>query len=131
MSADKAAPPPRTITLEPAPAGVRIEFAGTVLANSDRALILREESLPPAFYIPREDVHWQALSESDRQSFCPYKGTARYWSVRVGDRAAENAVWSYPQAIDTVAPIRDCVAFYWNKMDAWYLGGERLSEPSF
>ncbi|MCA8929202.1 MAG: DUF427 domain-containing protein [Alphaproteobacteria bacterium] len=131
MSSDKAAPPPRTITLEPAPAPVRVEFAGTTLAESDRALILREETLPPAFYIPRADVRWEALRESDRQSFCPYKGTARYWSVQVGDREAENAVWGYPEAIDAVAPIRDCVAFYWNRVDAWYLDDRRLDAPNF
>ena len=131
MSAESAAPPPRKITLEPAPGPVRVEFAGTALAESGKALILREEGLPPAFYIPEDDVHWQAMEESDRQTYCPYKGTARYWNVRVDGRQAENAVWAYPEAIDSVAAIRNCVAFYWSRVDAWYLGDDRLTEPNF
>lgn len=130
MPADST-PPPRTITLEPAPARVRVEFGGTVVAETDNALILREGSLPPALYIPRGDVCWEVMTESDRQTFCPYKGTARYWSIDAGGRRAENAVWSYPQAIESVAAIRNCVAFYWDRVDAWYLGDERLESPAF
>lgn len=130
-TSESAAPPPRKITLEPAPGPVRVEFAGTALAESDRALILREEGLPPAFYIPQDDIHWQAMAESDRQTYCPYKGTARYWNVRVDDRQAENAVWAYPQAIESVAAIRDCVSFYWSRVDGWYLNDERLTEQTF
>ena len=131
MTAESTAPSPRRITLEPAPASVRVEFAGNAIAESERALILREGSLPPAFYIPREDVRWEMLVETDHHTFCPYKGTARYWRIETGDRRVENAVWSYPQAIESVAAIQNCVAFYWNRVDAWYLGGERLTEPTF
>lgn len=131
MPAESASPPPRTITLEPAPGRVRVEFGGTAVADTDNALILREGSLPPAFYIPHSDVRWEVMEETDRQTFCPYKGTARYWSINAGGQRAENAVWAYPQAIDSVAGIQNCVAFYWSRVDAWYLAGERLESPTF
>ena len=121
----------RTITLDPAPATLRVEFGGEVIAESDDALILREGSLPPVAYIPCADVRWQVVQETDRQTFCPYKGTARYWSITAGGRTAENAVWAYPQAIDAVAEIQDCVAFYWDRVDAWHLDGKELSKPPF
>ncbi len=124
-------PPPRKITLEPASDSIRVEFAGATIAETRNALILREGSYPPVAYIPRADVRWELLRDSDHQTFCPYKGTARYWSVAAGGRIAENAVWGYPQAIDAVAEIQDCVAFYWDRMDAWYLGGKPLAKPAF
>lgn len=129
MSEDKK--PTRKITLEPASASVRVEFGGTVVADSAKALILREGSLPPVFYIPRADVRWEAMQATEHHTYCPYKGTASYWSVSAGGKTAENAVWAYPEAIDEVADIRDCVAFYWNRMDGWRLGERELTTPEF
>ena len=124
-------PPPRKITLEPAQDTIRIEFGGKTIAESSKALILREGAYPPVAYIPKADVRWEMMQDSDHNTFCPYKGTARYWSVTAGDRRAENAVWGYPEAIDAVAEIQDCVAFYWDRMDAWYLGGRVIDKPAF
>lgn len=117
------------ITLEPAGANLRILFGGEVLADSDAALVLREGSLPPVFYVPKKDVRWDLATPTERSTHCPYKGDAFYWSVSAGGKSAENAIWGYPDAIEAVRPIRDCVAFYWNKMDAWFLGGKALDAP--
>ena len=59
------------------------------------------------------------LEPSDHSTHCPFKGDASYWSVRVGDRLAENAVWGYPEPIDDAPPLVGYYAFYWNKMDEW------------
>lgn len=118
---------PPTITLEPLGQSVRVELAGATVAESDRALVLREGSLPPVLYIPKDDVRWALTTTTERSTHCPYKGDARYWSVTANGHTAENAIWAYPQAIDSVAAIRDCVAFYWDKMDAWYLGGQKAA----
>jgi len=126
--ADRKEPP--TITLEPADARLRVEFGGEILAESDRALILREGRLAPVFYIPKDAIRWELAAPTDRVTHCPYKGDAQYWSVTAGGKTVENAIWAYPQAIDEVAPIRDCVALYWDKMDAWFLCGERLENPT-
>ena len=122
---------PHAITFEPAAAPLRIEFGGEVVAETDAALILREGALPPVAYIPNADVRWELMQETDHQSFCPYKGTARYWSVTAGGKTAENAVWAYPEPIAAVTEIQDRVAFYWNRMDAWHLGGEKMEKPNF
>lgn len=118
---------PPTITLEPLGKSVQVAFAGETVAESDGALVLREGSLPPVLYIPRDDVQWALTAATTRSTHCPYKGDATYWSVTANGRTAENAIWAYPQAIESVAAIRGCVAFYWEKMDAWYLGGEKAA----
>jgi adenylate cyclase len=122
---------PPKITLEPAGRPLRVEFRGETLAQSDNALILREGKLPPVLYIPKADIRWDLTEPSDRVTHCPYKGDARYWSVKANGSAAENAIWAYPDAIEAVAPIRACVALYWDKMDAWYLGDKRLERAEF
>ncbi len=122
---------PPKITLEPAGKPLRVEFGGETLVETDGALILREGSLPPVLYVPKADVRWDLTEATDRSTHCPYKGDAQYWSVSANGKTAENAIWSYPQPIDSVAQIANCVALYWNKMDAWYLGGEHLPEPAF
>ena len=42
-------------------------------------------ALPTRWYLPIEDVRQELLVPSDTVSRCPYKGTARYWSVRTDD----------------------------------------------
>jgi uncharacterized protein (DUF427 family) len=49
---------------------------------------------------------------TDHTTYCPFKGDASYWSVRVGDAVAENAVWSYPEPIEFCPPIGGYLAFY-------------------
>jgi uncharacterized protein (DUF427 family) len=46
--------------------------------------------------------------------------------VRVGDSVVENAVWGYPEPIDSAPPLADYLAFYWNKMDHWYEEDEEV-----
>src|SRR5262249_34292398 len=55
-----------------------------------------------------------------------YKGTASYWTIRVGDKISENAVWGYPEPYDEVAAIQDFVAFYWDRVDHWYEEDEEI-----
>jgi uncharacterized protein (DUF427 family) len=57
------------------------------------------------------------LEESDHATHCPFKGDGSYWSVKVGDRVAENTVWGYPEPKGSVPPLAGYVAFYWNKME--------------
>jgi hypothetical protein len=58
----------------------------------------------------------QSTRPSDHTTHCPFKGDAPYRSVRVGDRFAEKAAWSYPELIDSSALLVDYAAFYWDKM---------------
>ncbi len=58
--------------------------------------------------------------------YCEWKGTARYYSVRVGQRMAPDAAWSYPRPTPPFAPIAGYVAFYAGLMDACYVDDEQV-----
>lgn len=109
--------PDHPITVEPANRHVRVHFNGRVVADTKRALVLREASYPPVFYIPREDAAMTLYERSSHGSHCPYKGDAVYFSLAVGDRQARDAVWSYEQPYPAVAAIRDHLAFYPDRVE--------------
>jgi len=109
---------PHAITIEPNPKRVTITFNGTVIADTRRALTLREGPVPPAQYIPREDVTMSFLRPTTHSTHCPFKGDASYFTVSVDGKTAENAVWTYENPFLAVADIKDYVAFYAEKMDA-------------
>ena len=108
------------VEVEPSRKRVKVVFNGQVVADSRRALVLRETRLPPVYYLPREDIGMQFLVPSDHHTYCPFTGTANYWSLAVGDKTLENVAWSYEDPIEEALGIRGYVAFYWNKVDAFF-----------
>ncbi len=108
---------PHAITIEKNPNRVKVSFQGTVIADTLRALVLKEGPLPPATYIPRQDVQMTYLRRTDHSTHCPFKGQASYFSVHVDDQLADNAVWTYETPIDAVAQIKGCLSFYAEKLD--------------
>jgi uncharacterized protein (DUF427 family) len=97
-----------TITIEPSERHVRVVRGDRVLAESDRALLLRETGCPARYYIPAEDVRLDLLAPSGTHTVCPFKGTASYWSLP----DAPDLVWAYPDPKPEVAQIRDHLCFY-------------------
>jgi len=110
--------PDHNVDVEPNPRKVRVEFAGETIADSARSLRVLEGRYDPVVYVPRADVRMDLLEKTDHTTYCPFKGHASYYTVRVGDRVAENAVWSYEDPYDQVADLRDCAAFYLDRIDA-------------
>ena len=104
--------PDHPITIRANPSRVVVRVAGQTVADSRRALTLREASYPPVHYIPRADVDMALLERTDHASYCPYKGDAAYFSIPSGGDRSANAVWTYEQPYDAVDAIRDHVAFY-------------------
>ena len=91
---------------------VRVSVAGEQLAESVRAKVLYETSLPPRFYLPPEDVRMDLLEPSESRSRCAYKGSASYWHVRAGGELHEDLAWSYPDPDDDGRDVRDLVCFF-------------------
>jgi uncharacterized protein (DUF427 family) len=110
--------PDHPITIEPNPKRVVVSIGGAVLADSRGALILREAGYPAVQYIPRKDVDMTLLQRSARTTYCPYKGDCAYFSIPSGGQRAINAVWTYEAPYDAVAAIRNCLAFYPERVDA-------------
>src|SRR5829696_3789487 len=110
---------PHTLYFEDCPKRVRAVFNGETVADSRRAKTMHETGHLPVYYFPWEDVRQDLLRRTEHTTQCPFKGDAAYWSVRVGDRVADNALWSYPEPIDSAPPLASYAAFYWHKMDKW------------
>ncbi|HJP19992.1 MAG TPA: DUF427 domain-containing protein [Alphaproteobacteria bacterium] len=105
---------------------VRVRLGGQTVADSTDARIMLETRHTPVYYRPRADVRMDLAERTDHESFCPFKGEASYWTLVVGDQSAENAMWSYEQPFPEVAGIRDYVAFYWDRVDAWFEEDEEI-----
>jgi uncharacterized protein (DUF427 family) len=110
--------PDHPITLAPHPKRIRVTFNGRVVAETGRALVMEEGGYPMVFYLPREDADLSLLIRSAHSTYCPYKGDASYFSIRVGDRISENAIWTYETPYDAVAPIKERLAFYPARVDS-------------
>jgi uncharacterized protein (DUF427 family) len=80
---------------------------GTVIAQSDDTVVVEGNH-----YFPIESVTPGVLSETDHTSVCPWKGTASYYSITVGDDRNENAAWYYPTPKDAAKEIAGRVAFW-------------------
>ncbi len=118
---------PRPPSVEPASRPVRIEHGGVVVAATDRALRVLETSHPPGYYVPPGDVAEGVLRSSARRTVCEYKGVAHYWDLVVGDRVVRDAAWSYPSPAAGYEALRDHLAFYPGRVDAAYVGDERVA----
>jgi uncharacterized protein (DUF427 family) len=114
------------VHVEPSPRRVRVMFNGETLADSKRAVLLRETGHLPVYYFPPEDVRQDLLEPTDLHTRCPFKGEASYWTIKAGDRSSENAVWSYLDPLPGREDIRGYQAFYWGRMDAWYEEEEQI-----
>ena len=110
---------PVAIRVEDQSKRYRVLFNGQTLADSVRTRLLFEGKHHPVIYFPLADVRQDFLTPTDHTTVCPHKGTASYWSVRVGDRAGDNIVWGYRTPKADCAGIAGHVSFLWKEVDAW------------
>lgn len=108
--------PDHPITIAAVKGRVTVQFNGARVAQSDKALELKETSYPPVIYIPRSDISIEHYARSEHRTHCPYKGDASYFSLNANGEVAENAVWTYEQAYPSVKEIEGHVAFYPDKV---------------
>jgi uncharacterized protein (DUF427 family) len=112
-------PPGKALYLEPTPKRIRVIVGGETIADSRRAMLLHESGHQPIYYFPPEDVRADTLERSERHTRCPKKGEASYYTIRTLDRVVDAGAWYYPHPIAGAPPIKDLIAFYWNRMDHW------------
>ncbi len=112
-------PPGQALYLEPTPKRIRVVVGGKTIADSRQAMLLHESGHHPVYYFPPEDVRDDVLEASDRHTRCPKKGQASYFTIRTPEHVVEAGAWYYPDPIPGALPIKDLIAFYWNRMDHW------------
>jgi uncharacterized protein (DUF427 family) len=106
------------ITVELTGKHVTVRVDGEVVAETDDALTVQESTYAPVQYIPSGDVVQSALRGSGTETYCPYKGQARYYHVVTGSGATvEDAIWTYEAPYPAVAAIAGHVAFYPDKAE--------------
>lgn len=110
--------PDHPITIERNPSRVVVKVAGKTVADTRRALLLREANYPGVIYVPREDADMALLARTDRSTYCPYKGDCSYYSIVPGGERSINAIWTYEAPYDAVAQIGDHLAFYPDRVDS-------------
>jgi len=108
--------PDHPITIAPNPKRVRVSVGGDIIAETTRALTLKEASYPAVQYIPREDAVAARLQRTDHSTYCPYKGDASYFSIASGGQTLTNAIWTYETPYESVKDIAGYLAFYPNKV---------------
>ena len=117
---------PRPPRLERVAKRLRVVFAGRTIADTTDAWRVLETSHPPVYYLPRWSIDGSALVPAAGSSFCEFKGRAAYLDVVGGGHRAERAAWTYPAPSPAFAAIADHVAFYASRVDACYVGDERV-----
>ncbi|OKH20076.1 hypothetical protein NIES593_20045 [Hydrococcus rivularis NIES-593] len=118
---------PRPPRLEPSSKRIQVVFNGVTIADSQRSQRVLETSHPPVYYIPPKDIKMEYLVATNQQSFCEWKGVARYYTIVVGDKQAVDVAWYYPDPTPAFASLKDYVAFYPSRMDACYVDGEQVT----
>lgn len=100
------------IRIRKAPGLWSVRSGGAVLGESSNALELSEGDLPPVIYFPRSDIAMAFLDRTDKVTHCPHKGDAVHYSIITKSQVIEDAVWSYEDPQETVAAIKEYLAFY-------------------
>ncbi len=107
---------------------VRAELAGVLLADSTRALRVLETSHPPTIYVPPADLRMDLLCASEHpSSWCEFKGRAGYLDAVIGGRRFAAVGWRYDEPSAGYEVLAGAVAFYPGRLDAAWLGEERVA----
>jgi len=117
---------PRPPRLERCQHRIPVVFGGQTIADSRDAFRVLETSHPPTYYIPPSGVRFEVLVPSSRRTWCEWKGEAHYWNLRVDGIESANAAWSFPNPTPPFAAIRGCLAFYPSRVEACYVGDEKV-----
>ena len=111
---------------DPVPHRLRGLFGGETVFDTVGARLLYETAHLPVYYVPEGDLRHDLLEPSDAQTHCPHKGIASYRSIRVADRLQPDAVWTYREPIAPAAFLAGYAAFYWRKLDEWFVEDEQV-----
>lgn len=116
---------PRPPRLVPDTRLVEVRIGARLVASTTRAIRVLETASPPTFYVPLADVVASAVTPAEGQSWCEWKGRARYWSVVTTDGLVPRCAWQYPDPAPAFAPIADALAFYPARLEC-FVDGERV-----
>lgn len=94
---------------------VEVEVEGVIVAVSTDVVRVDEDNAPARYYFSRSDVRMEKLERSSTTTECPFKGTANYYSLNLGERRLSDAVWTYENPFDEHLELKARLAFYTDK----------------
>jgi len=97
---------------------VQIVFEGKILAATNRSLLLIE-TYAPDIYIPLEDIDMNCMEKTENRTHCSTKGDASYWTIRVGEAVAKDAMWAYESPQSPCSAIAGHAAFRFNQVETF------------
>lgn len=80
---------------------------GEIIAESDDTVVVEGNH-----YFPLSAVNEALLKPSDKTTVCPWKGTANYYTLRVGEDENVDAAWYYAEPKNAAKDIAGRVAFW-------------------
>jgi len=90
---------------------LRVEVGGVDLVDTTTTMGVYETSLAPKLYVERAAVRMDLLVPSETVTYCPYKGTASYWSAVVDGDTHADVAWSYVDPLPESLPLRELLSF--------------------
>lgn len=90
---------------------MRAIWKNEIIAESEKTVVVEGNH-----YFPPDSVNREYLESSQTTTVCPWKGTAHYYSISVGDEENRDAAWYYLDPKDAAAEIKDHIAF-WRGVD--------------
>ncbi|HZQ49101.1 MAG TPA: DUF427 domain-containing protein [Candidatus Dormibacteraeota bacterium] len=110
------------VHIEMSPRRVRTYFAGELIADSERVLLVYESRRPPAYWFPEADVRMANLQPRE-----PVDGSdVMRWTLSVNDRVAENAARAYIGPAGEREALAAHLTFAWDAMDSWFEEDEEV-----
>ena len=109
--------PEHQVLEKPVRGKMRAQLGADVLAESSNVIEVDEDQNPPRYYFPRSDVRMDRLTPSATRTTCPFKGTASYFSMELGDGPSPDAAWTIETPYDEHADLKSRIAFYSEKFD--------------
>lgn len=119
--------PARLLYFDAFPRRVRAVLNGRTVLDSVHAMLLHETGEPPQLYVPAQDVVGHLLEREDTVVGCRFKGDAERYSMRVGERIVEDALWAFPEPDPEADWLRGYLGVRWDAMDGWFDEAEEVA----
>jgi uncharacterized protein (DUF427 family) len=114
---------PRPPAIERCDRVVEVWQDGNLIARTTSCYRVKETASPPTVYVPAACVDWDLLTPAGGQSYCEWKGAARYWALASDPQRP--VAWAYPKPSAEFSVLADQVSFYPSLVEC-YVDGERV-----